>query len=111
MNKLIPTLDTAYQNYKSTNDLTIATIQAYDRCVNNYLLDWKNIKITNFTQKMVLDKHMELSKRSQAQANLAMKFLSAVYNFTASILFDDNDEKIIKEKSPVGVIYQEKKME
>ena len=58
---------------------------------------------------MIIDRHMELSKRSLAQANLAMKFLSAVYNFTASILFDSNDKKIITEKSPVGVIYQEKK--
>ncbi|RZG43408.1 tyrosine-type recombinase/integrase [Acinetobacter wuhouensis] len=109
LNKLIPSLEEAYQNYKSKKNLSIATIDAYDRCVNNYFFDWKNIKIINFTQKMVLDKHMELSKRSLAQANLAMKFLSAVYNFTASTLFDENDEKIIKDKSPVGIIYQEKK--
>ena len=71
--------------------------------------DWKEIKITEFSQKMIIERHMELSKRSLAQANLAMKFLSAVYNFTASILFDSNDKKVITEKSPVGVIYQEKK--
>ncbi len=58
---------------------------------------------------MTLNKHMDLSERSLAQANLAMKFLSAVYNFNASILYNDNDEKIITEKSPVGVIYKEKK--
>ena len=109
LNELIPSLEAAYKNYKSKKKLSEATIEAYDRCVNNYFIDWKDIKITNFTQKMVLDKHMELSQRSQAQANLAMKFLSAVYNFSASTLFDNNDEKIIKEKSPVGVIYQEKK--
>lgn len=109
INMLIPTLNTAYDNYKSKKKLSVATIEAYDRCVNDYFADWKEIKITEFSQKMVIDRHLLLSNRSLAQANLAMKFLSAVYNFTASILFDDNDEKIIKEKSPVGVIYKEKK--
>lgn len=109
INTLIPTLSDAYDNYKSKKNLSAATLEAYDRCVNDYFSDLKNIKITDFSQKMVIDRHMVLSKRSLAQANLAMKFLSAVYNFTASILFDDRDQKIITEKSPVGVIYKEKK--
>ncbi|WP_287909334.1 integrase family protein [Acinetobacter sp.] len=109
VNTLIPTLSEAYDNYKSKKNLSKATLEAYDRCVNDYFSDWKNIKITELSQKMVIDRHMDLSKRSLAQANLSMKFLSAVYNFTASILFDDNDQKIITEKSPVGVIYKEKK--
>ena len=108
-NKLIPTFHTAYQDYKLKKTLSKATIEAYDRCVNDYFKDWKDIKITEISQKMVIDRHLELSQRSLAQANLAMKFLSAVYNFSASTLFDNNDEKVIKEKSPVGVIYQEKK--
>ena len=107
--KLIPTLKDAYSNYKSKKILSNATIEAYDRCVNDYFKDWNNIKITDFTQKMIIDRHIELSQRSLAQANLSMKFLSAVYNFTASILFDDNDQKVITEKSPVGIIYKEKK--
>lgn len=109
INQLIPNLDSAYQNYKSNKKLATSTIEAYNRCLNDYFKDWKEIKITEFSQKMIIERHMELSKRSLAQANLAMKFLSAVYNFTASILFDSNDQKVITEKSPVGVIYQEKK--
>ncbi|MHC6187047.1 tyrosine-type recombinase/integrase [Acinetobacter sp. X9] len=108
-NELIPTLEQAYEVYKSKKKLSANTIDAYDRCANDYFKDWKNIKITEISQRMTLNKHMDLSERSLAQANLAMKFLSAVYNFHASILYNDNDEKIITEKSPVGVIYKEKK--
>ena len=109
IDELIPNLDDAYTVYKSRKKLSTATLEAYGRCVNDYFADWKDIKITEFSQKMILDRYMLLTERSLAQATLAMKFLSAVYNFNASILYNDNDEKIITEKSPVGIIYQEKK--
>ncbi|MEN8283131.1 Arm DNA-binding domain-containing protein [Acinetobacter gerneri] len=107
-NRLIPTLNEAYQTYIAKKVLSKNTIEAHNRCVNDYFTDWKELKITDISQKMVIERHLGLSLRSLAQANLAMKFLSAVYNFSSSTLFDDNDEKIIKDKSPVGIIYQEK---
>jgi hypothetical protein len=101
-NELIPTLEKAYEVYKSKKKLSKNTIDAYDRCANDYFKEWKNIKITDISQRMTLNKHMDLSQRSLAQANLAMKFLSAVYNFNASILYNDKDEKIITEKAQLG---------
>lgn len=109
IDELIPSLDDAYTVYKSKKKLSAKTLEAYGRCVNDYFEDWKDIKITEFSKKMILDRYMLLSERSLAQATLAMKFLSAVYNFNASILYNDNDEKIITEKSPVGILYQDKK--
>ncbi len=81
IDELIPSLDDAYNVYKSKKKLSTATLEAYGRCVNDYFEDWKDIKITEFSQKMILDRYMLLSERSLAQATLAMKFLSAVYNF------------------------------
>ncbi len=50
-NELIPTLEQAYQVYKSKKKLSANTIDAYDRCANDYFKDWKNIKITEFLRK------------------------------------------------------------
>ena len=80
IDELIPNLDDAYTVYKSRKKLSTATLEAYGRCVNDYFADWKDIKITEFSQKMILDRYMLLTERSLAQATLAMKFLSAVYN-------------------------------
>ncbi len=55
-----------------------------------------------------MDRHTVLSERSRAQANLAMKFFSALYNFTVKITVDSSNNKLITEPNPVLTIYETK---
>lgn len=64
IDELIPSLDDAYNVYKSKKKLSTTTLEAYGQCVNNYFEDWKDMKITEFSQKMILDRYMLLSERS-----------------------------------------------
>ncbi len=89
-------------------DLSATTLDAYDRCVNDYFEDWQNLKINQITSKAVMDRHTVLSERSRAQANLAMKFFSALYNFTLKTTVDSSNNKLITEPNPVLTIYETK---
>ncbi|TPT06610.1 DUF4102 domain-containing protein [Acinetobacter baumannii] len=106
--KLIPTVKEAYDSYKAKKDLSATTLDAYDRCINDYFEDWQNLKINQITSKAVMDRHTVLSERSRAQANLAMKFFSALYNFTVKTTLDSNNNKLITEPNPVLTIYETK---
>ncbi|WP_228305513.1 Arm DNA-binding domain-containing protein [Acinetobacter baumannii] len=106
--KLIPTVKEAYESYKAKKDLSATTLDAYDRCVNDYFEDWQNLKINQITSKAVMDRHTVLSERSRAQANLAMKFFSALYNFTLKTTVDSSNNKLITEPNPVLTIYETK---
>ena len=44
INQLIPNLNLAYQNYKCNKELAGTTIEAYDRCLNDYLKIGKKSK-------------------------------------------------------------------
>lgn len=106
--KKVPTLKQAYEFYKERKLLSANTIKAYSICVDDYYKDWQEIKLTQITEKMVLDRHLQLSKRSPAQANLAAKFLRALFNHTESRYKDDEGNKILSTLNPVNVIQQEK---
>lgn len=48
---------------------------------NGYLSPWRGLPLSSITPEMVARKHAELVQRSGAQANYAMRLLSALYNF------------------------------
>lgn len=108
LTKKIPTIAESYEFYKTRKALKSTSISAYDMCVNDYYADWKDLKITQITETMVINRHIELTKRSPAQANLAAKFLRALFNHTELRYKDENGQKIITSKNPVSVIREEK---
>jgi hypothetical protein len=57
---------------------------------------------------MVQEKHAELSKRSKARANLAMRFFRAVFNFSVEHYLDVNDKNIIDVSNPVNTLKAKK---
>lgn len=106
--KKIPTVSEAFENYKKNKTLTKDSITAYTKCTNSYLADWKDLKINEITEKMIHTKHKSLSDSSvgHAQANLAMKFFSALFNYSKKYYTDDKGEKIIKGNNPVAALYE-----
>lgn len=53
-----------------------------ERKFNGYLSPWRARPLASITPEMVARRHAELASRSGAQANYAMRLLSAVWNFS-----------------------------
>jgi integrase len=51
------------------------------RKFNGYLSPWRARPLFSITEDMIVRRHAELAERSGAQANYAMRLLSAVFNF------------------------------
>jgi integrase len=71
---------------------------------NGMLSPWRATALSEITHDMILRKHTELLKKSPAQANYAMRLVSAVYNFTrpkyrmaGSPLLTENPVTILKD--------------
>lgn len=103
-----PTLLDAYSAYICEKELTKNTLDDYQQCIDDYLVDWKNIELTNITRKMVQEKHAELSKRSKARANLAMRFFRAIFNFSVENFLDTDNKNIIDVSNPVNTLKAQK---
>lgn len=103
-----PTLDEAYQAYKKERTLKPRTLTAYNMCVDDYFKDWKDTRLPDINKKMVQDRHAELTERSPAQANLSMKFLRALFNFSFEHYLNNDDEPIITVENPVKTLAKKK---
>ena len=102
----IPTLIDAYKHYiEARTELKPNTVAVYDRDMSLYLKDWHHLKLTDVTMQMVIDKHAEISKTNKSHANITLKLFSAVYNYHRKRLIF-NDQPIIKEFSPVTILYR-----
>ncbi|ENT5629266.1 tyrosine-type recombinase/integrase [Acinetobacter baumannii] len=108
LQKLVPTLTEAYQYYKLRKKLAETSLIAYDGCIENYFNDWKDLKLDQITSAMIIDRHLKLSEASPSRANLASKFLHALFNHTISRYKDESGNKILNIKNPVVIVKEEK---
>ena len=99
-----PSFEIAYSEYLKNRTLKQRTLQDYDRAFNDYLKDWKDKKIGEITRIQVQQKYKELTERSPAQANMAMAFFRAVFNFSLEHFLDANDDSIIKTVNPITTL-------
>ena len=104
----VPTLKEAYKYFKSTKTgLAKGTITTYDRQILHKLKDWLNISLNDITKSMISDKHKEISKHSEAQANATMRALRSVWNYCRDSFLDDEEDFLIKEQ-PVRILNAKK---
>ena len=76
------TLAEVYKAYLvARSSLKPRTIYDYDRFMKTHYLDWNNKPITEINKDMIERKHREIGERSEAQANLSMRFMRALFNF------------------------------
>jgi integrase len=96
------TLEQALADFlEARKALKPTTVYDYKKVVNTYLPDWKKKALMDITKDMVAKRHTQIGERSQAQANLVMRYLRAIFNFATAKyenskgqpLFPDNPVK------------------
>jgi integrase len=72
-----------------------------------YFADWRDKALTDITREMVITRHRKIGRTSQAQANLAMRFLRAIFNFAAGNYSDKHGRTLITD-NPIRRLSQTK---
>lgn len=92
------TLEEVFSEYMlARKSLKITTILDYKRLMKESFLDWQNKPILDISKDMVAARHSSLGKRSEARANLSMRFLRALFNFAAGQYEDAKGRSLILE--------------
>lgn len=91
------TLNEVFEDYLRTRkDLKPGTIFDMRRAINETFQDWKDKPITRITPAMVVKRHEAFgAERSQARANLGMRYLRALFNFAIAKYHDDEGRPLI----------------
>ena len=101
------TLGEAFAEYlNARKSLKSGTICDYKRIMNFYFADWQNKALMAISKDMVATHHAKIGEKSgAAQANLAMRVLSAVFNFAIARYEDTKGAPAITE-NPVKRLSQ-----
>jgi integrase len=90
------TLAEVYQSYlKARSSLKPRTIYDYDRFMKTYFAEWQNKPLTEISKDLIERKHREIGQRSEAQANLAMRLMRAIFNYALGQYEDSAGNPII----------------
>ncbi|RGD90527.1 integrase family protein [Acinetobacter sp. SWAC57] len=103
-----PTVRDAFDNYLSLKSLKPRTVHDYMVVRDKYLGDWQGVKLDEISRRMIQEKHAELSKSSKAQANMAMRVFSAIYNFSVEHYLGDDDQPILIPYNPTKTLSAKK---
>lgn len=90
--RLRTTLQEAFNDYKKTRkNLRPRTLYDYERLLEVAFSDWKRRALVSISKDMVAKRHQKLgTERGPAYANLAMRFLRALFNFAIATYEDRN---------------------
>ena len=99
--------DLAKTYFEARKQLKPSTVADYKRLLNEGLKDWRTRPASSISKELVLKKHEELSKKSQARANLTMRYLRALFNF-AYYEYEDAEGKSLFPENPVKRLSQRK---
>lgn len=92
------TLAQSFDDYlEARKSLKPTTVRDYRKCMRMYFSDWRNKPLVEITKDMVERRHKKIGERSQAQANLGMRFLRALFNFATERYEDSKGRSLIPE--------------
>lgn len=101
------TLLEVFDAFKANRQLKQTTLTGYNQVVNCYLKAWHNKRMADINETMVLKRHYELSESSQAQADLTMRTLRALFNF-ARAEYKSSEGRSLFPFNPVNVISEKR---
>lgn len=93
------------QYLKARSDLKERTIYDYKRFMKTYFKEWENKPLIEISKDLIEKKHRSIGERSPAQANLAMRFMRAMFNF-ASGKYEDSEGNPIIADNPIKRLSQ-----
>jgi len=90
------TLQEAFDDYMGRRTLKAQTVFDIRRCMNEVYPDWLKKPLQSITSEMVIKRHQSYGEaHSKARANLAMRYLRAIFNFAAVEYEDPQGHPII----------------
>ena len=102
------TLRQAFDTYMARRTLKPQTVFDINRCMKEVYPDWLDKPMAKVTPDMVVKRHREYGQaHSEARANLAMRYLRAVFNFAAAE-YATADGRPVIEGNPVRKLSQTK---
>lgn len=97
------TLSFIFNDYIEKRKLKASTVRGYTQAINCYFKDYKEKPFKILDENIIKGIHAEVSKKSEAQADLAMRVLRALFNFAKYEYRGSNNEIIFKE-NPVQIL-------
>ncbi|MBC3767451.1 tyrosine-type recombinase/integrase [Neptunicella marina] len=101
------TLQAVYKEYTHSRELKPITLRGYDQVMDCYFDDWAKKRLADLTENRIYRRHCELTKRSPAQADLAMRMLRALFNF-ARAEYKSSDGRTLFPYNPVAVLSEKR---
>ncbi len=101
------TLEQAFSDYFRLRELKPNTLHGMKTELENTFGNWKNKPLTKITRRMVEKRYLERCKESKSRANVAFRYLRAVFNLAISEYRDAEDNPIIS-SNPVKVLSESK---
>ena len=90
-------LEEAFKDYLARRTLKPQTVFDINRCMKEVYPDWLDKPLSKIHPDMVVKRHQQYgAERSEARANLAMRYLRAVFNFAMAEYEDADGSPIIK---------------
>jgi integrase len=93
------TLQQAFEDFIAVRkQLKARTLYDYQRIMKTVLVDWQNKAMLKISKDMVAKRHSKIgAEHGKAHANLAMRFLRALYNFAIAQYEDGNGNSVLRE--------------
>lgn len=98
------TLKEALETYILARSLKPATVKDIRQAFKGFE-NWEKKPLSSITREMVTKRHQELGVRSEARANIAMRYLRAVFNFAIAHYTDKQGQPFIAD-NPVKRLSQ-----
>jgi integrase len=97
------TLQQAFNDFLlARKNLKPRTLYDYQRLMKVTFPDWQNKALVDINKEMVAKRHMMIgAERGEAYANLAMRFLRALFNFSIAQYEDGSGNAIVRENPVV----------
>jgi integrase len=96
--KRLLTLKEVFEDYKKARkSLKQTTLTDYERIMYEAFSDWQSKPLLDISKDMIAKRHTKFGERSKARANLAMRFLRALFNFAAGEYEDGKGRSLILE--------------
>ena len=97
------TLDFVFADYLEKRKLQPSTVKGYHQVINCYFKDYREKPLISIDETTIKKIHSVVSVKSQAQADLAMRVMRALFNF-AKYEYRGNENEIIYKDNPVKIL-------